>query len=52
MAACRKVMKVIRICFVDSKIVDLSMYKRHLCHVQTASVHGTNADLSIVTLQP
>ena len=34
------------------KGIDLSMYKRHLCHVQTVSVQDTNADLSIVTLRP
>lgn len=27
------------------KGTDLSMYKRHLCHVQTVSVQDTNADL-------
>ena len=34
------------------KGTDLSMYKRHLCHVQTVSVQDTNADLWIVTLRP
>ena len=27
------------------KVADLSLYKRHLRHVQTPPVRGTNADL-------
>jgi len=34
------------------KIADPSMHKHHPYHRQTPSVHGTNTDLSIPTLQP
>ncbi|EFM01016.1 hypothetical protein HMPREF0658_2023 [Hoylesella marshii DSM 16973 = JCM 13450] len=46
---CDRIQQPIR--FAPRKVADLSSYKRHLYAVQTASVWGTNADLSIVILQ-
>ena len=41
-----------QIVVVGRKVADLSLYKPYLYPVQTPSVQGTNADLSIVILRP